>query len=143
MNKSASCPQMHTKFVQFKADADLFLNGAILSMRPYSVKYGPFQQIVKVVAPQWACCGNPKAIWDLILRLDYGPSPLNGRFELKSSFLGKKRTTNAILKRNETTKQVFHQSIIKKVPVGTCQTSCTLGLIEVLPQDGYFSKAKP
>ena len=95
---------MHTKFVQFKADADLFLNGPILNMRPYSVKYGPFQQIVKVVAPQWTCCGNPKAIWDLILRLDYGPSPLNGRFELKSSFLGKKRTTNAILKRNETTK---------------------------------------
>ena len=42
MSKSASCPQMHTKFVQFKADADLFLNGAILNMRPYSAKYGPF-----------------------------------------------------------------------------------------------------
>ena len=87
--RSNSCPQMHTKFLQFKADADLFVNGTVLNMRPYAVKYGPFQQIVKIIAPNWSCCGNPKAIWDFILRLDYGPSPFNGRFELKSNFLGK------------------------------------------------------
>ena len=112
---------MHTKFVQFKSDADLFLNSQVLSVRPFSVKYGPFQQIVKIIAPKWACCGNNKAIWDLILRLDYGTSPLNGRFELKSGFLGKTRKDESdMMDIISTTKQVFHRNIIKKVPIGTC-----------------------
>ena len=37
-----NCPGTHSKFMQFKADADLFTNGTILSTKPFSVKYGPF-----------------------------------------------------------------------------------------------------
>ena len=142
---------MHTKFVQLKADADLFSNGTVLGTRPYCVKYGPFQQIVKVLAPEWSCSGNQKAIWDLILRLDYGPSPLDGRFELKSSFLGKSRvqTSNNLANLTGTllessvfpsSKQVvFHRNVQKKVPIGTCQVSCTVGMVDILPFASNFT----
>ena len=84
---------MHAKFVLFKADGDLFLNGTILSAKPYCVKYGPFPQMEKVICPAWRCRGSKVAIWDVILRLDHGSSPLDARFELKTNFLGK--TKNA------------------------------------------------
>lgn len=94
-------------------------------MRPHAIKYGPFQQIEKIIVPNWACCGNPKAIWDCILRLDYGPSPLNGKFELKTNFLGKTRTSSSAMRSalatmETSTRQVFFRNMIKRVPVGTC-----------------------
>lgn len=100
-----------------------------------------------MIAPDWSCCGNPKATWDLILRLDYGTSPNDGRFELKSSFLGKTKLAQdpdmimPFMDNSERiSKQVFHRNIIKKVPIGTCQMSCIVGLVEVLPSGNYFSK---
>ena len=107
---------MQSKFVQLKSDAELFLNSTVLSTRPYAVKYGPFPLTFKVICPQQKCNNRtpihssksvldlkqgigglarlsqdiPKnVVWDHIYRLDYGQSPLDGRLELKSGFLGK------------------------------------------------------
>ena len=102
---------------------------------------------MKVLAPEWSCSGSSKAVWDLILRLDYGPSPLDGRLELKTSFLGKTKQSCEFsdfgssfnIAESTVTKQVYHDNIVKKVPVGTCQVSCTIGMIEVLMSDNHFS----
>ena len=85
------------------------------------------------------------------MRLDYGPSPLDGRFELKSSFLGKSRVQNTnnlanisgtLLESCEypSSKQVvFHRNVQKKVPIGTCQVSCTIGMVDILPFGSNFT----
>ena len=127
--QKSSCPGTHAKFVSFKADGDLFLNGTILSAKPYSVKYGPFPLMEKVICPSWRCRGSRTGIWDVILRLDHGPSPLDSRLELKTNFLGK--TKNA---KGDCTRQVFYRPMLPKVDVGICQVSCVVGAIEILPQ---------
>ena len=123
------CPGTHAKFVSFKADGDLFLNGTILSAKPYSVKYGPFPQIGAVVCPGWRCRGSSSAIWDVVLRLDHGASPLDSRLELKTSFLGKTKDS-----KGDPTRQVFYRSMLPRAEVGICQVSCVVGAIDMLPQ---------
>ena len=105
------------------------------------------------MAPEWSCSGSAKAVWDLVLRLDYGSSPLDGRLQLKSSFLGKTKLGGSATAGSElspsffsamdgSTKQVYHRSVVKRVPVGTCQVSCTIGIIEVLPSESSFCKTE-
>ena len=98
---------MSKKFVQVKADADLFLNGTVVCTKPYAVKYGPFANTIKVVCPSWKCQSTSSSntfleerylpslgikanvVSDLIYRLDSGNSCLTTKAELKAGFLGK------------------------------------------------------
>ena len=124
-----NCPGIHSKFMLFKADADLFTNGTILSTKPFSVKYGPFSQLGKVFTPAWRCRGSGSAVWDVVFRLDHGPSPLDSRLELKTNFLGKLKD----FKGNKS-RQVFYRGVLPKVDIGISQLSSVVGVIEVLPQ---------
>ena len=74
------------------------------------------------------------AIWDVILRLDHGLSPLDSRLELKTNFIGK--TKNA---KGDCTRQVFYRSMLPKVEIGVCQVNCVVGAIEILPQATHLN----
>ena len=114
--------------MQFKADADLFTNGTILNTKPFSVKYGPFSQLDKVYSPGWRCRGSGSAIWDVVFRIDHGPSPVDSRLELKTNFLGKLKDV-----KGNKSRQVFYRGVLPKVEIGISQLNNVVGFIEVLP----------